>query len=128
MARYRYNTQVDPPGPFLLVTCRRPQTAGSDSETLPAQVDTAADNSVVPSEEVARLQLVPVDDILVMGFETDPAEFPRYLIEISIHGLTEHVTVPVLAADNEPYVLLGRDVLNQFRILLDGPNRAMVIE
>lgn len=127
MARYRYNTQVDPPGPFVLLTLRRPRTSGPDGETLPAQVDSAADISVVPWEEIARLQLVPVDEILVKGFESDPAEYPRYLIQISIQGLSDDVTVPVLASQSEPYVLLGRDVLNRFRVLLDGPNQTLVI-
>jgi len=37
----------------------------------------------------------------------------------------EPVTVKVLASDEEPYALLGRDVLNRFTILLDGPNLAL---
>jgi hypothetical protein len=29
--------------------------------------------------------------------------------------------------DGEPYILLGRDVLNKFRIVLDGPNGKLEI-
>jgi hypothetical protein len=36
--------------------------------------------------------------------------------------------VKVLASLEEPYVLLGRDVLNHFRITLDGPNLVLDIE
>ena len=128
MARYRYNSQIDPPGPFVLLSIRRPRSTGLDPQLLPAQVDTAADFTVVPWAEIAQLQLVPVDEILVQGFESDPAEYPRYLVDVAIQGSTDRVIVPVLAAQNEPYVLLGRDVLNCFRIVLDGPNRALDIE
>jgi hypothetical protein len=36
-------------------------------------------------------------------------------------------TVEVLAAD-EPYVLLGRDILNRYRVVLDGPKQKLEIE
>ncbi len=32
------------------------------------------------------------------------------------------MTLRVIADRDEPYVLLGRDVLNHFRVELDGPN------
>ena len=46
---------------------------------------------------------------------------PTYLVELRLRELGP-VTVKVLASSDEPYVLLGRDVLNRFTILLDGPN------
>jgi hypothetical protein len=33
----------------------------------------------------------------------------------------------VLASHDEPYALLGRDVLNRFTILLDGPNLVLEV-
>jgi hypothetical protein len=38
------------------------------------------------------------------------------------------VKASVLAIANEPFVLLGRDVLNHFRMTLDGPNSLLDIE
>jgi hypothetical protein len=38
------------------------------------------------------------------------------------------MTVEVLAHPAEPFILLGRDVLNHYRILLDGPKLALEIE
>jgi hypothetical protein len=32
------------------------------------------------------------------------------------------ITVKVVASPDEPYALLGRDVLNKHTIVLDGPN------
>jgi hypothetical protein len=33
----------------------------------------------------------------------------------------------VFALEGEPFILLGRDVLNQHRVLLDGPGLALEI-
>jgi hypothetical protein len=38
---------------------------------------------------------------------------------------SDPITVRALASQEEPYALLGRDVLNRFAILLDGPNLAI---
>ncbi|CAN5760668.1 hypothetical protein BH23PLA1_BH23PLA1_34350 [soil metagenome] len=51
---------------------------------------------------------------------------PTYLVELAIRGLPTQ-PVEVFAHAGEPYVLLGRDVLNQHRLLLDGPGLALEI-
>jgi hypothetical protein len=38
------------------------------------------------------------------------------------------ITVEAFASREEPHVLLGRDVLNHFRVLLDGPNLVLEME
>ena len=38
------------------------------------------------------------------------------------------VKLKVLADPNESVPIVGRDVLNQFRIVLDGPNQVMIVE
>ena len=52
-------------------------------------------------------------------------ELPTYRVYVSIRDLRS-VPVSVAAAD-EPFVLLGVDVLNHYRILLDGPNLSIEI-
>lgn len=51
---------------------------------------------------------------------------PTFLLEVGIHQLTP-VMVEVLSSDAEPFVLLGRDVMNHYRIVLDGPNLTLEI-
>jgi hypothetical protein len=36
--------------------------------------------------------------------------------------------VVLIAHDEEPFILLGRDVLNRHRLLLDGPGLALEID
>jgi hypothetical protein len=123
MVRYAYNQQVTPPAPFVHVSVRPPigETAGV---VVPAQIDTAADLSVIPGRVVEELRLVPLDSVSALGFGGHLVTLPTFLVELQIRDLGP-VTVKALASHDEPYVLLGRDVLNRFTILLDGPNLAL---
>jgi hypothetical protein len=124
--RYRYNRQTFPPAPFVHVSVFCPAT-GTIAESLPAQVDTAADCTIIPPDLADRLALVAADHIPVGGLGGQVADAPLYLVEIRVHDLPP-VRVEVLAVANEPHVLLGRDVLNRFRVTLDGPNMLMDID
>jgi hypothetical protein len=54
--RYRYNTQVQPPAPFLRVTLRNPAD-GSELRDVPGQVDPGADRTVLPAAWAETLHL-----------------------------------------------------------------------
>ena len=120
MVRYTYNQQVSPPAPFVHVSVRPPH-GGTAGITVPAQIDTAADLSVIPGWLVEELELVPLDSVAALGFGGHLLMLPTYLVELQVRELNP-VTVKALASPDEPYALLGRDVLNEFTILLDGPN------
>ena len=51
MIRYRYLTQLQPPAPFVHVTLRNPVT-GAEEHNVPAQLDTAADRTLLPDTVV----------------------------------------------------------------------------
>jgi len=67
MTRYRYNQQLVPPAPFVHVTLRCGDT-GKELVDLPAQLDCAADRTVIPGKLVDQLGLVPLDELPVSGF------------------------------------------------------------
>ena len=119
MIRYNYNRQVTPPAPFAHVSVGRPvdETVVAD---LPAQLDTAADMTVIPWQIVESLQLVQLDELSTMGFGGHVASVPTFLVRLAIRQC-DPVVVEVLASRDEPHVLLGRDVLNHVHIVLNGP-------
>jgi hypothetical protein len=125
MIRYNYTRQFDPPAPFVYVSLRCPLT-GVSVHDLPAQVDCAADRTVIPGGLVAVLGLKYVDTIHVPGLGGEILAVSAYQVELTIRALSPHLVV-VAAQNDEPYVLLGRDVLNRYRILLDGPGLALEI-
>jgi hypothetical protein len=67
MVRHTYNRQVAPPAPFVHVAVRPPYEGPAGVE-VPAQIDTAADVSVIPGRLVEELQLVPLDSVSALGF------------------------------------------------------------
>ncbi len=54
-------------------------------------------------------------------------QVPLFLVEVQIHDLPA-IPVRALLGKQEVYILLGRDVLNAHRILLDGPHLVTEIE
>ena len=126
MIRYSYNRQVEPPAPFDHVSIRGP--AGDPVvEGLPAQIDTAADRTVMPAELVARLGLIPLDELPVAAFGGQVLLVPSSFVEVAVRGMAFH-EIEALAHPEEPYILLGRDVLNRHRLHLDGPGLALQVE
>jgi hypothetical protein len=86
----------------------------------PGQIDSAADRSVIPEPFARQLQLVHLDSLEVAGLGGVVTILPTYLVILHVRG-AHALTIEVLASDGEPWILLGRDVLNQIRIVLDGP-------
>lgn len=126
MARYRYAAEFNPPAPFVQVTLGNP-TTGEQRQGIPAQVDTAADRTVVPKAIALSLHLNRIGETLIGGFGGTVTVVPLYGVLLGVHSFPPRL-IEVLAHPEEPWVLLGRDVLNQMRTLLDGPATALEIE
>jgi hypothetical protein len=115
-----------PPAPFVTVTVRPPLAAPENELTeQPAQVDTGADRTVLPLSTVRHLGLLPLRWLDFEGLGGVTTRLATYALEVRIDGLNP-LTVEVTAAE-EPWILLGRDVDNHFRMLLDGPASALEI-
>jgi predicted aspartyl protease len=98
----------------------------SISDSLPAQRDTAADRTVIPGSLVDILGLLPLDELPFLGLGGHLVPLRTYVVEIAIRGFPPR-QLEVVAHQDEPYILLGRDLLNEHQILLDGPGMAIEI-
>lgn len=125
MIRYRYVSSLSPAAPFINVSLRCPAT-GSAVTDVPAQLDTAADRTVLPGHLVDALGLVEDGRLHFEGFAGEIVELPVFLVEIQVHGLPGNLVRGALG-EREPHILLGRDVLNAHRCLLDGPQLTLEI-
>ena len=123
--RYNYNRQISPPAPFVYVTVSRPDELSIAVADVPAQLDTGADVSVIPNRLVDQLQLVQLDQAPIAGFGGQVRLVPTYLVGLALRPF-ESVAVRVIADRDEPFVLLGRDVMNRYHVELDGPR--LVVE
>lgn len=114
-----YSTAFLPPAPALDVEVRDPQTGVA--ATILAKIDTGADGSIIPEDLVQTLNLIDFDEIVTVAFNGRLEKQPSYLIDLAVAGRTftdlEVVAAPI------PYLLLGRDVLNQLVTILNGPEQ-----
>ena len=125
MIRYAYNAQLQPPAPFVRVTLRHHRT-GAEAQDVPAQLDTAADRTLLPLTVVQALGLDAIGDLLIGGVGGTVAVMPVYAVQLGIHTLPP-TGLEVVTHPNESWVMLGRDVLNAYRMVFDGPNRTLEI-
>jgi hypothetical protein len=89
-----------------------------------AHLDTAADRSVVPLALAQQLGLQPTGHVRASGFGGTSAIVPVCRVAIDITGVGQ-VDVDVIVHPAEPFVLIGRDILQLFRVTFDGPNQVV---
>jgi hypothetical protein len=126
MIRFNYLSQFQPPAPFVYVTLRNPVT-GTELQDVPAQVDSAADRTLLPEGAVQALALSQIGTITIGGVGGQTQPMPSYLVEVAVRSLSAHV-LEVVASPGENWVLLGRDLLNAHRSVLDGPKLLLDID
>lgn len=126
MTRYNYSRDHSPPAPFVYVTASRPDQPAEQAQ-WPAQIDTGADRTVVPPELVDALSLGETGEIPVGGLGGRVTLVRIYLVSLAVRDL-QPVLVEVAAVPGESHVLLGRDVLNMHRVVLDGPRLVCEID
>jgi hypothetical protein len=114
-----YDLAHSPPAPVVEIEVLNPYKG--KSRRLRGKIDTGADISAIPTELYDGLELKWSGLVKVHGFnEERSTEFRTCRVNLSLENhrfeLVEVVCVP------KPYVLVGRDILNQLKILLDGRN------
>lgn len=67
---------------------------------------------------------MPLRETTVGGVSGSFVVLPVYLVRLTVRQLPS-LAVEVIASPDESFVLLGRDVLNHFRVLLDGPQLSL---
>lgn len=126
MVRYNYIREFAPPAPFAYVTAASPDGSAGPGE-WPAQLDTGADRTVVPLQLARDLGLAETGLLRLEGLGGHPTAAPLFVVRLGVRGLVPAL-VEVVAVSGEPHILLGRDVLNRHRVVLDGPRLACEID
>lgn len=115
----KYTTyKKQPAAPILRkITIKNPEVP-KKTDDLEALIDSGAFKTAIPENLIEKLQLVPVREIDVGGYKEGKQKHWTYFVDVEFKGYSFPYT-EVLAVKRKN-VLLGRDILNQTILLLDG--------
>ncbi len=112
-----YTNTFDPPAPVLQVEV----IANSNSTSLTALVDTGADITAIPAQIAQDILPAPVGQIRIEGV-TGEDIVPTFGVMLRLNDAVTVGPVEVILVDFD-FIVLGRDVLNDFILILDGPKQ-----
>ena len=117
------NNNYNPPAPVLPITIRVPDDS-INQVTTDALVDTGADITCLPRAliKALRAECASTYDVLgINGVPIGPAD--SYFLEFEI--ASTKLMSEVIAVGDEP--ILGRNLINEFTLNLQGPSQKLVI-
>ena len=109
-------------GPVVEVSVAGPK---GNAVSVSGLLDTGADLTCFPIEHLKALRLGLDYDVATVGGTTGEGNCRIYTLNMSINRCSfEEVDV---IASSFPYALVGRNILNGFRVTFDGPGRAWMV-
>jgi len=114
-----YLTTYYPPMPALQIRLGYPEEALTIGP-LTAIVDTGADGTLVPQSLIDELGAPFVDDIRVRSHWGEWRNMQLFTVDVGI-GKLRLPAVEVAGDDQGKEIVLGRNILNRLKLLLDGP-------
>ena len=114
---FLYDSDFSPPAPVLEITVHHPKTAGLETGVR-AQLDPGSDISVLPESAVHAIRLQRDGELEVEGYDGLVARAPLCVVKLEVAGeILPPMSVVVIPRS---LAILGRDVLNQFILTLNG--------
>ena len=87
---------------------------------LTAIVDTGADGTLVPQSLLDQIGAPFIDEVRARGQWGSWRNLQMFTVDIRVEGLRLSA-VEVVGDDEGEEIILGRNILNRLRLLLDGP-------
>lgn len=112
-----------PPAPVATLTLRTIDGTNITVANVVALVDTGADVTLLPRWAIEQLGLQPkVDDSVQLAwFDGSTHSAESVELEVSFQGGRFQGRYALV---DQPHGILGRNLLNYFRIQFDGPNKS----
>ena len=112
-----YDASFNPPAPVVDVAIINP-VRRSEFSILRGKLDTGADITVIPEQLVGQLGIRPKGRVWTRGYDGTYVHRLVYYVRLKLEKF-ELKSVRCIASDRSD-VLLGRNVLNRFYIILDA--------
>lgn len=117
MYTFEYDTDYDPAMPNVDITIVKPGTY--EERTVVAVIDSGADATFIPERLLKQLKISQTGWVSVRGVAGFSYRVPTYIALLKIQELPIGF-VRVGGDQHSNHVILGRDVLNQFIVTLNG--------
>ena len=126
MAAFPYDSSYDPPAPVIPIRIGVPNRSEPEDQHL-AFLDSGADATAIPVDLLWAIGARVVGQGRLSGVTGVSIEVDLFRVVIYMPtGVTYGIRA--VGAKDDDVIILGRDVLNQWRITLDGPGETVEIE
>ncbi|MFT5196642.1 MAG: putative aspartyl protease [Cellvibrionaceae bacterium] len=115
---FEYDRRYLPSAPVIPITIDGYST-DADPITVQALIDSGADGTMLPSRILRRIGASFVDSVHMSGVSGISQSIDQFLVRITI-GDTVIGGIEALSVSNQMEAIIGRDVLNQLVVVLDG--------
>lgn len=120
MNMHKYDYRFKPPAPALNVKIQNPAKPHLKRKKN-ALLDSGAYKTVIPDDLIRKLKLLRAGEEHPKGYKGPRQKHWTYIVTLEFNGfLYDYIEVIAVKRKN---VLLGRDILNRTKLLLDGKNR-----
>jgi len=117
--RYAYDAAYEPTFPAAPVVLGNSEE-GLRTEKVQALLDTGSDGSLVPIAYLEQILAPPMADTHIRSHWGEWRLAQLFAVDIEL-GSLRLLDVFVVGDEHGTEILLGRNVLNKLRLLLDGP-------
>ena len=119
MSHYPYSTEYLPAAPVMEIRLGAPGTEPSLG-FLEALVDTGADATIVPIAHLRQIKAKKIDQATLHSQWGERRAVALYAVALEINQY-RFDAIRVVGDEIGDEVILGRNLLNRLRLLLDGP-------
>ncbi len=123
----KYDCNMSPPAPTIKCSISSP---ADRLETEPVSVtgllDSGAAITCVPLEIVKELGLRPVDQKEIKAY--DGRSEKQYVYSAVIYLPTHESLITKVIGVKLNHALIGRDILNRWKLILNGPQKQLIVE
>lgn len=117
-AQFDYDRSYLPPAPVITLTVDG-YSDGVEPATIRAMIDSGADGTMLPTAVLEKIDASYVDTVRMSGVTGTIEQRDRYRVRLQIGNIVIK-GIDAVSIESENEGLIGRDVLNQLIVTLNG--------
>jgi len=116
--QFDYDRSYLPPAPIITLTVDG-YSDSAEPATIRAMVDSGADGTMLPTAVLEKIEASYVDSVRMSGVTGTIEQQDRYRVRLQIGDIVIK-GIDAVAIESENESLIGRDVVNQLVVTLNG--------